>query len=176
MNSHRWLPVTILLIVLSLCLVLTSRINYQEDISAFLPVDKETKEYTDVYSKLGGQDRIAVIFKGDSCQLIQAMDYFGDIVKQTDSLGLVNNLQVSIDEEYMLDVLNYVWRSYPLFLSDEYINELDTVLTLDYAKSQMEAKVIIRLLMDIFLINKKIKVLFYSLLHLELVNQNKTIN
>ena len=75
MNSHRWLPVTILLIVLSLCLVLTSRINYQEDISAFLPVDKETKEYTDVYSKLGGQDRIAVIFKGDSCQLIQAMDY-----------------------------------------------------------------------------------------------------
>lgn len=139
MNSHRWLPVTILLIVLSLCLVLTSRINYQEDISAFLPVDKETKEYTDVYSKLGGQDRIAVIFKGDSCQLIQAMDYFGDIVKQTDSLGLVNNLQVSIDEEYMLDVLNYVWRSYPLLLSDEYINELDTVLTLDYAKSQMEA-------------------------------------
>ena len=63
MTRHRWVPVMLLLVLLTLSLVFASQIKYQEDISAFLPVDPETEEYTTVYTKLGGQDRLCSIYK-----------------------------------------------------------------------------------------------------------------
>ncbi|WP_455629750.1 1-acyl-sn-glycerol-3-phosphate acyltransferase [Parabacteroides sp.] len=138
-NNRRWHPVSISLIVWAICLTLASRINYQEDISAFLPVDQETAEYTDVYTKLGGQDRIAVIFNGDTMQMIPAMDYFGETLIDTDTTGMVRNLQVTIDEEYMLDVMSYIWHTYPLLLSDKNFSHIDSLLfTNDFVRSQME--------------------------------------
>ena len=44
MTRHRWVPVMLLLVLLTLSLVFASQIKYQEDISAFLPVDPETEE------------------------------------------------------------------------------------------------------------------------------------
>src|SRR5699024_7988290 len=127
-NNRRWLPASILVIAWTLCLTLASRINYQEDISAFLPVDQETEEYTDVYTRLGGQDRIAVIFSGDTIQMIPAMDYFGETLINTDTTGMVRNLQVTIDEEYMLDMMNYIGHTYPLLLSDKDYSRIDSLL------------------------------------------------
>lgn len=139
LSARRWLPVTILLVILALCLTLASRINYQEDISAFLPVDSETEEYVNVYTKLGGQDRIAVIFSGDSTELIPAMDYFGEYLIDADTMGIVRNLQVTITEERVSELMSSIWRSYPLLLSEKEISHIDSLLgSKDFVRHQME--------------------------------------
>lgn len=139
MTRHRWVPVMLLLVLLTLSLVFASQIKYQEDISAFLPVDPETEEYTTVYTKLGGQDRVAIIFRGDTTQLIPAMDYYEEVLTASDTVGMVKDLLVTVDEERMLDVFKYVWQMYPLLLSDKDLCHLDSMVTSEgFVQRQME--------------------------------------
>ena len=50
-------------VLLLLCALSALRMNYEEDISAFMPADGRTAKYTEVFASMGGQDKIAVIFR-----------------------------------------------------------------------------------------------------------------
>ena len=63
LSKRRWLAAAILAVVLGLCAFSAMRMGYEEDISAFLPQDEESARYSEIYAKLGGQDRIAVFFR-----------------------------------------------------------------------------------------------------------------
>jgi 1-acyl-sn-glycerol-3-phosphate acyltransferase len=115
------------------------RIHYEEDISAFLPQSPETEEYARIYANIGKQDRIAVVFSGDSTHFISAMDCFGSELSEQDTLHMVDNIQVTIDEEQIFDFVQYVWQVYPLLLSDSDYQKLDTMLVdKAYVRKQME--------------------------------------
>ena len=139
LSRRRWLPVTLLIGLFILCLLSLSRIHYQEDISAFLPVDTQAEEYMDVYTELGGQDRIAVIFSGDSTALIPAMDAFRTALTDADTVGMVRDLQVTVDESRMTELMGYLWQTYPLLLTDADLARIDSLLTSGgYVRRQLE--------------------------------------
>ncbi len=138
LSKRRWLSVSLMVGLIALCLFLSSRMKYEEDIAAFLPKTAETEKYTDVYTQMGGQDRIAVLFRGDSTQLIPAMDAFGERLLEEDTCGMVRDLQVTIDEERMLSLMEYVWQVYPLLLSESDLTHIDSLLTQEYVRNQME--------------------------------------
>lgn len=138
LSKRRWLPISLVLLLIALSLFFSSRMKYEEDIAAFLPKNAETEKYTTVYTQLGGQDRIAILFRGDSTLLIPAMDSFGEKLAEADTCDMARDLQVTIDEERMLALMEYVWQIYPLLLTDDDLNRIDSLLTKEYVRHQME--------------------------------------
>lgn len=128
-------------LVLLGCAVLALRMHYDEDISAFIPLDRQTAKYSEVFNNMGGQNKIAVIFRGtdDVSLLEEAMDAFGESVAERDTCKLVQNLQVRVDETVMMDILRSVWSVYPLMMTDADYQHLDSVMAADrYLDDQMD--------------------------------------
>lgn len=113
-----------------LCVVLALRMDYDEDIAAFMPLDEETQKYSEVFSNLGGQNQIAVIFKGadDFSEAESAMDSFGEAVARRDTARLIQNLQIQVDETALLEVMRQLWQDYPALLTDADYQRLDSLL------------------------------------------------
>ena len=63
LSGHKALAAGILVVLMALCALSALRMDYEEDITAFLPQSEESKLYSDVYNRLG-QDRMAVFFEG----------------------------------------------------------------------------------------------------------------
>ena len=138
-SGRRWMPIIMSLFVIVFCLRLAFHIDYEEDISAFLPVDNSVKEYTKIYSEIGGQDQIAVIFSGEIERVIPAMDYFGEQLTKTDTSSIVKSLQVTIDENRMQNIMAEIWQIYPLLLKEEDYIALDSLLKIPgYVANQMD--------------------------------------
>lgn len=121
-------------VLIALCLALALRLNYQEDISAFLPQDEESAKYTSVYNNLGGQNKVAVIFRSDKtdeeerlADLKMAMSSFGEIL-ENDTSGTICNLQVQLDETRIFDMLSFVWEHYPYLITEQEYVGIDSLL------------------------------------------------
>ena len=131
-SERRWLLWSVIGMVVAACVFLASRLDYQEDISAFLPQDEESSRYMAVYNNMGGQNRIVVVFRdedgGGDGLLEEAMDAFGENLRQADVDGIVKDLQIQIDESQMYDLLNEVWQTYPLLMSDADYERADSLL------------------------------------------------
>ena len=129
-------------VVLLLCAVLSLRMHYDEDISAFIPLDEQTEKYSEVFNQMGGQDKIAVIFRGtdEMASIEKAMDAFGEAVARRDSGKIVRNLQVRMDETAMMELLQKVWQVYPMLLTEADYRHLDSLIAggEDYLSEQME--------------------------------------
>lgn len=125
--NKRWLACTVTVGIVLLSLFLSLRIKYEEDISAFLPVDNDIEEYTRIYTEIGGQNRIAVIFRGETDHVISAMDLFGEQLIESDSACIVKDLQITIDEQQAFKLMEYVWEAYPLMLTDDDYQRMDSL-------------------------------------------------
>ncbi len=63
LSGRKWLAVIILAVLLGLSALMALNLHYDEDISAFLPQDEQSRKYTEVYKRLGGSDKVAVLFR-----------------------------------------------------------------------------------------------------------------
>lgn len=137
LSRHRPLTAVLTCIFLLLCGLSALRMDYDEDISAFMPLDGQTAKYSEVFGNLGGQDRIAVIFAplpggdGDPAVVGGAMEAFGRAAARRDSARMMKNLRISVDETAMADVLRAVWKTYPALLSDVDYRDIDSLLYAD---------------------------------------------
>ena len=136
LRARRWLVWLLLAGLLGLFLWSASRMEYQEDIAAFLPRDAETERYAEVWQQLGGQDRIAVFFTlsdpedadGETDRLIEAMSCFGDRWAENDSLAWVTDLQVSVDGGRIREVFDFIASAVPYFLNEADYARMDSLL------------------------------------------------
>ena len=124
-------------VLLLLCALSALRMNYEEDISAFMPADGRTAKYTEVFASMGGQNKIAVIFRQQTdsaaaedrvLTIGSAIDAFGEAVARRDTAHIVRNLQTRVDETAMLDMLEEVWRTYPALLDEADYRRMDSLL------------------------------------------------
>ena len=117
-------------VLLLLCAVFSFRMEYDEDISAFMPLDEQAAKYSEVFNAMGGQDKIAVIFKGmdDASTIEAAMNLFEKSVLKRDSNKIVQNLQIRADEIAMLDMLKAIGKNYPLLLTDTDYAYMDSLM------------------------------------------------
>ena len=141
-SRHQQIVKVVTFILLVLCGVLALRMGYDEDISAFMPLDERTAKFSEVFSNVGGQNKIAVIFRNKSDRLSvteQAMDAFAASISRRDSTNMMQNLQVQVDEAAMLEAFQLVWQIYPLLLTESDYWQIDSLLAIDnYLSVQME--------------------------------------
>ena len=115
LSARKGLAVFIMAVLLGLCALSALRMDYEEDISAFLPQSEESRRYSDVYNRLG-QDRMAVFFEAsedDPDLLMDAMTAFGEVWADADTAALVPDLQVSTDAGAVEEVFGFIRGNWP---------------------------------------------------------------
>ena len=130
LSSHKGLAVVLMAVLMGLSALSALRMNYEEDITAFLPQSEESKLYSDVYNRLG-QDRMAVFFTSDEedpDRLMDAMTAFGDNWADADKDSLIPDLQVSTDAGAAQEVFDFIRANWPYFLTEADYARMDSLL------------------------------------------------
>ena len=113
-----WGATIVLIIVLA---VLTTKLQYNEDIFDFLPVDDEYYHAMDIYTEIADANRIVIIFDGTSPDSICAtIDEWA---------ARVPNSITEVDMVEYIEQLCYVYKHMPYFLTEKDYLKLDTLLT-----------------------------------------------
>lgn len=144
LSARKGLAVVLLAVLIALCALSALRMDYEEDISAFLPQSEESKRYSEVYNRLG-QDRMAVFFEArdtaetDPYRLMDAMTAFGGIWADADTARLVPDLRVSTDADAVETVFGFIRENWPYFLTEADYARMDSLLALPgYVHDRME--------------------------------------
>lgn len=132
LTAHRWVAWTALALLVIVSGLLVTRMDYEEDISAFLPQDEQSAKYNSIYQKLGGQDRIAVFFtpegEADQYEVMDAMDRFGSLWEECDTNHIVSDMQVCTDQGSILEVFGFISENWPYFLTEEDYSRMEELL------------------------------------------------
>jgi len=128
LSAHRWWTGGGLALLLAVMLTLALRISYEEDIARFLPQGEEQQDYREAVEQLSSQSRIVVVFTGQKDSVKQAMDTFGQHFEAVDTAQTVSDLQVTVDETQMLDVLTFVSEHAPYYLTPTDYHRMDSLL------------------------------------------------
>ena len=144
LSARKGLAVVLLAVLIGLCALSALRMDYEEDISAFLPQSEESKRYSEVYNRLG-KDRMAVFFEArdtaetDPYRLMDAMTAFGGIWADADTARLVPDLRVSTDADAVETVFGFIRENWPYFLTEADYARMDSLLALPgYVHDRME--------------------------------------
>lgn len=143
LGKRKLLAIILLVVFMILCVVLSLRIHYQEDIAAFLPKNELNNKYSYLYQHIGNQNKVIVIFSSNkkeknSDDIIQAMNAFGENWKQIDTNNLVKDMNVQVDESLVLDMMGFIQENYPYFLTDDDYKRMDSLLeTPNYVATQL---------------------------------------
>ena len=135
MQGHRRLCLLSFIVVSSLLFSLFLRLDFKEDISDFLPLEGNHKEAMQVYQDVSGASKIIAIFQGvDSLStnpdnIVNAIDYFENIVSENDSAGYVMDLTTQINLEKISEFTDFVYSNIPYFLTEDDYLRMDSLLT-----------------------------------------------
>ena len=171
LSGKRWLVTAFLLVFLMGCVLLSTRIHYEEDISKFLPRDEQNERYTEVYQSLTKQDKIVVVFASKdtlnvtpSDSIEQAMNFFEETLQEVDSTGVIKDLQVHVDESQMMEVMDFIGENAPYFLQEDDYRRMDSLLQRpDYIAEQMTEN---KKLLNLPMAGSRMESLRYDPLHL----------
>ena len=140
LSAHRWWTGGGLALLLAAMLTLALRISYEEDIARFLPQGEEQQDYHEAVEQLSSQSRIVIVFTGQKDSVKQAMDTFGQHFEAVDTAQTVSDLQVTVDETRMLDVLTFVSEHAPYYLTPTDYQRMDSLLAQPgYVAEQLSA-------------------------------------
>ena len=152
LSARRGLAIFLMAVLLGLCTLSALRMHYEEDISAFLPQSEESKQYSDVYNRLG-QDRMAIFFESDGediDRLMDAMTAFGEIWAEVDTVTvatdgrhatigrMVPDLQMAADAGAVQEVFDFIRANWPFFLTEADFVRMDSLLAVPgYVEERM---------------------------------------
>ena len=142
--GRKWLAALLSVMLAAVCLLLASRLHYEEDISRFLPGDEESSKYSDAYNALGKKNNVILIFSAKDGsevgedEISEAIHDFQDVFDAEDSTGLVPQRQITVDSEMAFELMSTVMSSYPLFMTDADYQRIDSLLKVpDYILEQL---------------------------------------
>ena len=121
MQSRRRFCLLSFIIVTSVLSCLLLRLDFKEDISDFLPLEGNHQEAMQVYQDVSGASKIIAIFQASDSlnanpdDMVEAIDYFENIVSEKDSAGYVRELTTQINLEKISEYTDFVYSNIPLF-------------------------------------------------------------
>ena len=118
LSSHKGTAAAVLLCAMLLCVWSLLRLDFEEDISAFLPQSGETRRLSEVYEHLS-QDRIAVFFDGEDRE--DAMYAFLDLIPE--------GLYASQEDSGYADASAFIMSHWPYFMKPEDYSRADSLLS-----------------------------------------------
>lgn len=119
LQSRRLLCYMFMAMIVAGSILLTLRLDFNEDISDFLPNDQTYSKSMNIYKKTNSADRIFVVFqmrdtsKTDVDRLIRAVETFN-----AKTAGEKWKTTAQIDYEKMFAVAEFVYQNAPLFLTE----------------------------------------------------------
>ena len=150
LSRHRTAAGTTTVLLLALFAALAARMHYNEDISAFIPLDGQNEKYSEIFNSTGGENRIAVIFKeneNDNTAITRAMERFAEIAALRDTSGMIRNLHVKSSGDNATGLMSAIWQYYPLLLTDADYGRLDSLASREgfFAESMNNNKMMLML-------------------------------
>jgi 1-acyl-sn-glycerol-3-phosphate acyltransferase len=142
LSHHKRLTALCLMAAVVAFVLLALHMDYEEDISKFLPRDPNHARYEAVYEKIAMQDRIAILFQSRDTLRAAAPDSLEDAMEAMgealDGQPGVKNLQVSVDETRAIELLQWVTANAPYFLMPADYQRMDSLLSRpDWVRTQM---------------------------------------
>ena len=120
-KSHRWQSLLLLLVLVGGLAFLASRIEFEEDISKLIPVNKEAEELQKVLKSVNFADKIIVnIQKKENGSVDDLTEYAARFLDSlnTDASEYIQSIQGKIEDEDVLNSIDFVYKNLPLFLDE----------------------------------------------------------
>ena len=151
LKTYDYLQKRTTLCVLSFCITtallvgLVCRINFNEDISAFLPLGKQYKESLQVYQDVSGASKLLAIFQSKDTSdtnpenLVLAMSDFEKFLSETDTLPIIKEKTIQVDYDKIAEVADFLYQNIPLFLTETDYKRMDSLLSIPgYTERQLQ--------------------------------------
>ena len=125
LHRHTGICVSALCITTALLAGLVCRTDFNEDISAFLPLGDEYRESMQVYQDVSGASNLLAIFQSkdttetDADNLVCSMNDYGRFLSETDTLSVIRETTRRTDYDKMTETAGFVFRNIPLFLTEK---------------------------------------------------------
>lgn len=143
-KSHKGVMYALLTLTTLFFLFFTLKLNFEEDISKLLPSNEIGSNQELVFDNLKVKDKIFLVFvpKNEEVgyeRLGEACTEFSDSLLAHDSEGRISDLLYGIDEELMLEGVDYLYSNLPIFLEEGDYAAMDSAFTPDRLEEQMQA-------------------------------------
>ena len=131
---HRFMRLFSFLVTTALLVALILTLQYKEDISDFLPLSSTHQSGLKVYQDISGANKIFVIFQAkegqrtDADAMVSAIERFTTNLRAADTAGIARQLTAQVDMEKMQQVVDFVYRYMPLFLTSHDYQRMDSLL------------------------------------------------
>ena len=123
--------VTTLIVLLS---VSALNMNFNEDISGFLPKDKQNEQINYAYTHIGASNTIIVYFSmrdslADGIDVIpEAIEYFINTLNNNDINKYSKKIQYTVDESAIIEKMNFLSKNIPYFLDRTDYERIDSII------------------------------------------------
>ncbi len=134
LRMHRVMRLFSFLVTTALLIALVLTLQYKEDISDFLPLSSTHQSGLKVYQDISGANKIFVIFQAkegqrtDTDAMVSAIERFTTNLQAADTAGIARQLTAQVDMEKMQQVVDFVYRYMPLFLTSHDYQRMDSLL------------------------------------------------
>ena len=138
LKTHALLCWTSLVVLTALLGLLLSGQSYKEDISDFLPLDKEQQQVFQDYQNTSSARRIYAIFQTSDSTCQAAVDLYCEVLDRADTTQIVEYM-TNDDPEVMQDAMNAIYARIPYLLTKEDYARIDSLMAdPDFISHQLE--------------------------------------
>lgn len=144
LNKHNTILWGSLLLLVVLCVFSALRLSFVEDISSFLPSNEQNARINKAYEHLGGDNKLVISIaqkeaseEADYTLLSEAADLVAEKLGNIDSTGLVKSVLYQVDESQISEMMEFVIRNMPYFLTEEDYARMDTMLAPEHINRQL---------------------------------------
>lgn len=139
-STHKGIGRTVMVLLMALCVILTLRLDYKEEITDFLPVDEHYLQSMRIYQEVASANKVVLQFSSEAGadSIITAVNEFGKLLPAHDTLGWIAGYEPQIDVAQVLDVAEFVYSHLPYMLDEEDYARADSLMQdPDYAKRRL---------------------------------------
>lgn len=140
-QKKKWASLIALLLFVITLGGIASRIQFDDDITALIPANEESKKIQEVLKSIAFTDKIIVnIQRTEEGTLDDLTEYAANFVDsiQKNSAHYIKNIQGKLNDEDLPNTLNLVYENLPLFLEDFDYKNITHKLSKDSIAKQTE--------------------------------------
>ncbi|MDR3267311.1 MAG: 1-acyl-sn-glycerol-3-phosphate acyltransferase, partial [Tannerella sp.] len=144
-SVRRGLLYSLLFLLLILFVFFSYRIKYKEDISQFLPSDKNNEKINEAYKYVTSSNTITLYIKaGEQVEnkaekQVEATDALAERLQTRMDATKIKSMNYMVDMEEIMTVSSFVVKNMPYFLDDEDYVRMDTLLSRESIANQLFA-------------------------------------
>ena len=145
LHRHTMVCVSTFSLLTAVLVGLVSRIDFNEDISAFLPLDENYQQSLRVYQDISGANKVIAFFqskeKSDSGadSIVQAMNQYETLLAKVDSTSIITEKTAQIDYDKMSETIDFVYQNIPFFLTEKDYARMDSLLSIPaYTENRLQ--------------------------------------